>query len=198
MALTLNEVLSKERPKTFNSSWIVKHAPACYRFLRTNVRHQLGGIDWDKVTAGLDSKHQRRWKPRPRKRIPYRSIDEINLVLNPYRDRLYVFVASADIYDKRLRDSISISLVRVAQKGNVLAKQQLMDLIRYTVDGWIESDAFLARWQWYKTELRIQLEGCIRRYRYTGSFMRYIYKTLECAARGLRPLYGCSLDERFQ
>ena len=36
-------------------------------------------------------------------------------------------------------------------------------------------------------EIQNQLEACIRRYRYTGSFMSYVFRTLECAGRGIRP-----------
>jgi hypothetical protein len=70
-----------------------------------------------------------------------------------------------------------------------------MELIGHTIESWIEHHAFLSRWRGYKEELRRQVEGCIRRYRYTGSFIRYLYKTLEYAARGVRPLIAYSLDE---
>jgi hypothetical protein len=70
-----------------------------------------------------------------------------------------------------------------------------MDLIGYAVDSWIEQHEFLSRWRGYDEEVREQIEGCILRYRYTGSFIRYVYKTLEYAARGMRPLFAYSLDE---
>jgi hypothetical protein len=70
-----------------------------------------------------------------------------------------------------------------------------MELVGYTIEYWIEHHAFLSRWRGYKKDLRRQVEGCIRRYRYTGSFIRYLYKTLEYAARGVRPLIAYSLDE---
>ncbi len=100
-----------------------------------------------------------------------------------------------DARGRRTLDTISITLVRVAQKGNVLAQQELMDLIGHTIESWIEHRPFLSRWRGYEEELRFQVEGCIRRYRYTGSFIRYLYKTLEYAARGVRPLIAYSLDE---
>ena len=39
-----------------------------------------------------------------------------------------------------------------------------------------------------------QLEGCIRRYRYTGSFFTYLFRTLEYAGRGICPIVTSSLD----
>lgn len=195
--LVLNELLSKKRPQSLNSSWILREAPECYRFLRKTVRAEVGGIDWDRVTYSLDPAYQRRWMPRRRRRlpIPYANTDEVDHVLHRYQDKLYVFVALGDAGDRRLRDIISIALVRLAQNGNLLAKQELMKLVGYTIDDWLEHYPFLTRWLDYGDELRKQLEGCIRRYRYTGSFSRYVFRTLQYAARGLRPLRAYSLDE---
>ena len=196
MAFTLNELLSKRRPKTLNSSWILRHAPACYRFIRKWIRTEVGGIDWDQVTYLLDSAYQRRWKPGVRRKpVSYKNPEEVALILNRYREKLYVFIAPADVHDRRLRDRISIALVRVAQKGNTLARNELMKLVKYMIDDWLEGHPFLSRWRGYDEELSAQLEGCIRRYRYTGSFIHYLYKTLEYAARGMQPPIAYSLDE---
>ncbi len=198
VAFTLNELLSKRRPTTLNSSWIFRYAPACYRFIRKWIRTEVGGIDWDQVTYILDSAYQRRWKPGGRRKpAAYANPEEVALILNRYREKLYVFIAPADVYDRRLRDRISIALVRVAQNGNILARKELTTLIKYTIDDWLEDHPFLSRWRGYDEELRAQLEGCIRRYRYTGSFIHYLYKTLEYAARGMQPPIAYSLDAAF-
>lgn len=108
VASTLNELLSRMRPTTVNSSWIRRHAPACYRFIRKRIRTETGGIDWDRVTSVLDPAYQRRWKPRRRRRpVGYANMYEVNFFLNPYRDKLYVFVAAADVSGRRTRDRIS-------------------------------------------------------------------------------------------
>ena len=197
VVVILNELLSRKRPTKLSSSWISREAPECYRFIQKNVRAEIGGIDWDRVTHLLDATYQRRWMPMRRRKTspPYANADEVDIILNRYRGKLYVFIASADFDDRRLRDTISIALVRVAQSGNLLAKQELMKLVGYTIDNWLENHLFLSRWHGYDRELRRKLEGCIRRYRYTGSFIRYVYRTLEYAARGLRPFHAFSLDE---
>ena len=112
-----------------------------------------------------------------------------------YCAKLYVFISPQDRSDRHIRDSISIKLVRLAQRGNELAKQELMELISYTIDDWIDHHLFLARWRGYEVEIRTQVERCIRRYRYSGSFLRYIFRTLEYAGRGIRPLQAYSFDE---
>ncbi len=195
--ITLDKLLVKKNPPSFNSSWILKHAPRCYRFIWRNVRTETGGIDWDRVTYALEWKYQRRWAPgRSRKNPrPYENALEVEAVTRKYRDKLYVFIAPQDLIDRRIRDIISITLVRLAQNGNLLAKHEVMKLVTYTISDWLEKYYFLNRWQGYEEEVQKQLAGCIRRYRYTGSFLNYVFRTLEFAGRGIRPFYAYSLDE---
>jgi hypothetical protein len=193
----LNRLLTDEDPAAFSSSWVLKHAPKCYRFIYKNIRTETGRIDWDRVTSALEWKFQRRWKParRARNPSPYKDPSEVNAVLNRYRDKLYVFLAPSDRSDKRTRNIISIALVRLAQYGNILAKQEIMKLVRYTIDDWIHHYRSLSRWEGYDDEIQKHLEGCIRRYRYTGSFLNYVFRTLQYAGRGLKALYAFSLDQ---
>jgi hypothetical protein len=193
----INILLSRKHPETFNSSWILKHAPSCYYFIRKYVRNETGNIDWDRVTHALQKKHQWRWVPKrkPAKSFAYQNQDEVDAILNSYRNKLHVFVISVSRTDRRIWDIISIHLVRLAQHGNLSAKQEFMKLVGYTVDEWIERSSSLSRWKGYDDEIQEQVEGCIRRYRYTGSFFNYVYRTLEYAARGIQPFYAYSLDE---
>jgi hypothetical protein len=192
----LNQLLSRKSPKTFCSAWILKHAPRCYSFIRKHIRSEVGGIDWDKITYALEPKYQRLWTPLlKRKAEPYRDTREIDLVLNKYRNKLYVFIAPADANDLRIRDMIAIALVRVAQRGNLLAKAEVVELVRHTINEWLDNYFYMSRWRGRDDEIREHLEGCIRRYRYSGSFLRYVFRTLECAGRGIRPLYAYSLDD---
>jgi len=90
---------------------------------------------------------------------------------------------------------ISVVLVRLAQRGNESAKQELVELLAFTIDDWIDRFWFLSRRRGYEAEIRMQVEQCIHRYRYSGSFLRYLFRTLEYAERGIRPLVAYSLDE---
>jgi hypothetical protein len=119
----------------------------------------------------------------------------VKIVLEKYRDKLYVFISPQDRDDLRTRDFISIALVRLGQRGNESAKQELMKLIGFTIDDWMDRYWFLSCWRGYEPEIRTQVERCIRRYRYSGSFLRYLFRTLEYAGRGIRPLVAYSLDE---
>jgi len=193
----LNGLLADKNPATFSSSWILKHAPRCYRFILKNIRTELGYIDWDTVTYALNKKFQRRWAPGQRLKSmgSYEDSSEVNVVLNNYQEKLYVFIAPTDQQDRRIRDVISISLVRLAQYGNMAAKKEVLKLVGYTVEDWVARYNFMSRWQGYDEKIQKHLEACIRRYRYTGSFIQYVFRTLQYAGRGLQPLYAYSLDD---
>ena len=194
---TLNRLLTSKEPAQFNSSWIRRHAPRCYRFIQVNFRREYGGIDWDRLTCALERRFQRLWKPeRITKRSLYEEPREIDAIREKFREKMYVFIAPLDKTDTRIADMIGISFVRLAQQGNRLARQELCDLIRFTVDTWIERHETIARWRGHEEELQDQIEACIRRYRYTGSFLTYLFRTLECAGRGIVPYQAYSLDHR--
>ncbi len=132
-----------------------------------------------------------RYRRRPRKE--YENAAEIEKVLGKYHDKLYVFITASNEKERRLRDRITIALVRVAQKGNVLAMKELVGHLRYGVDEWIDRYFFMRRWRGVESEIDGAIEGCIRRYRYTGTFFGYLFKTLEYSANRLKPFH--SLDD---
>jgi len=192
----LNTLLARKQPQEFDSSWIRHNAPNCYRFIRGNVRREWGGIDWDRLTFALDKRFQKRWHPRRARNnpVPYEDRAEFETIQVKYQDKLYVFISAVDVHDRRIRDVIGISFVRLAQKGNLLARQQLKELMGYTIYGWMERHETVSRWQGHEEEMQKLLDACIRRYRYTGSFLTYLFRTLEYAARGIAPATVSSIN----
>jgi hypothetical protein len=189
----LNSHLRKEDPTTFNTSWIIARAPAVYRYIHKHVRTENDDIDWDTVTRALDKCFQSRWKGRrhgPKKH--YENQAQVDAVLEKLGEKIYVYIAPLGDEDRALRDRITVSLVRLAQKGNILAQQQVVMLVRCTVDEWIERYFILNRWSSYGDEIDEKIIGCVQRYRYTGSFFGYVFKTLYYSARYLH--YTYSLD----
>jgi hypothetical protein len=192
----ISKLLKEIRPDRFNSSWIRKHAPHVYGFIRQNVRSDIGSIDWDRITRALDRRFQRKWMPFYRsKRKPYRKKIEIESILKKYQAKLYAFIYPADKNDEYMRDVICIALVRIAQKGNILAEEEIIKLVRFTIDEWIESRPTLFCWEGYESLIQKRIKGCIRCYRYSGTFIGYLFKTLEYAGRGLRSGTTYSLDD---
>ncbi len=193
---TIDKLLLDRQPQTFDRSWVRLNAPCVYRFIQKRMRTNNGGIDWDCITRALRPKFQKQWIGSLRKKArPYQDQTEVEIVLQQYSSKLYTFISSLGKDDEYMRDIISIALVRLAQKGNISARQEIIKLIRFTVDDWIERSPALFRWRGYEQLIQIRLECCIRRYRYSGSFMRYVFKSLEYAARGLKPLIAYSLDD---
>ena len=149
----LNALLSKKELSIFNSSWILKNAPRVYSFISKNVRTENtenNEIDWDKVTRNLDGRFWKRWQHPRKSPEPYRNKKEVHRVLKKYKDKLYTFITALDLNDKITRDTITISLVRLAQNGNLSAKKELIRLLKYPVDYWIENCWKLNRWRGYE------------------------------------------------
>jgi len=183
----LTAALEEQKPRRFGSTWIAYHLPRVYRFLRHHVRTDLGHLDWDAVTATLPPYLQRRWMPRRCQRRPYWNASEVHVILGKFPGKRYIFLAPLGEEDERVRDHLCIALVRLAQRGNEGARQELLELLGYTVSDWIERCACLQRWHSCSGDLPGVIDGCIRRYRYTGTFIGYLFRTLEYASRGLPP-----------
>jgi hypothetical protein len=192
----IDKLLMKHQPNTFNSSWIRKYAPHIYRFFQKNIRREIGGIDWDRITRCLDRKFQRKWTTSRRTVTKlYRNKAEVKIILRKYEEKLYTFLTPADKDNNSIRDIISVALVRIAQKGNMTAKKEIIRLVRFTIDEWIEHNPKISRWQGYEHLIQKRIEDCIRCYRYSGSFMGYLFKTLEYAGRGLKPTIAYLSDD---
>ena len=193
----LNTLLRKKKPKTFNPSWIKIHAGTLYKYLCKNVQAETGDVDWDLVTVSLDRTFQKRWRRYETKAIPipYENKKELNLIIAKYQNKLYTLMAPMDKQDKEIQDLIMIRLVRTAQKGNLLAKQQVMECMTFIIYEWSENSRYIARWKGYPDRIEKNIEACIRNYRYSGTFINYVFRTFQYSARRLRPTY--SFDEKF-
>ncbi len=192
----LNKTIHEKQPKEISSSWIVKHVPRAYRYIHKNIRNENDEIDWDRVTSLLERKFQKLWVRYRRKVVkPYRNKREVTLILTKHKDKLYTFITSLDNTDFAFRDKIIISLVRLSQKGNILAQQELVELLKFTVDDWIDRYYYLKKWRGYTDDVEDKIKGCIRCYRYTGSFLGYLYKTLEYSGRGIAPVSKYSFND---
>jgi len=193
-AKILNRILRQKKTTRFTGTWVFTHAPKVYSYIQKNIRTENDHIDWDRVTGVLDRRLQKHWagKQRKPKRL-YSDQEEVDCILKKYHDKLYTFFGVLDEKDRVTRNTIAIRFVRIAQQGNVLAKEEALKFIKFTIDDWIEKYYPLRMWRSHTTVLEEQLTACIYRYRFTGSFFGYVYKTLEYAGRGMYTIR--SLDE---
>jgi len=192
----INRSLNKKQPPTFSPIWIKYRCRISYEFIVNNIKNELGNPDWDLVVSMLDRWNQKYWMKGIKRRTVklYEDKTELSAVLARYNDKLYTFLAQENKEDKAICDCISIRLVRLAQQGNVLAKEKITGLLKYTVSRWIECSKYLSVWNGYDDLIDRYINTCIRRFRYAGSFLGYLYRTLEYAGRGLAPLEKFSLD----
>ena len=193
----LNRSLSKKQPLTFNPAWVKIRVWKSYNYITKYIKTELGETDWDSVICRLDHQHQKLWLKgiKVKKKVgQYENFKEVETILAKYQQKLYTFLAQVDKEDNRICDLISIRLVRIAQKGNLIAKTKALDLIKQLIECWIDNQN-LKHWRGYDDLIEINIERCIRCYRYSGSFLVYLYRTLEYAGRGLRSLEAFSLDD---
>ena len=197
--ININRSLTKKQPVSFNSVWIKYRCKVSYIFIIQNIKTEFNDPDWDYVVSQLERCNQKLWlktRRKNKKDIPiYSDKDELEVILKKYNSKLYTFLACQNKDDKCICDWISIRLVRIAQKGNLLAKDKVIILLKYLVDQWIEYDRSLFSWKGYNESIDEHIGACIRRFRYAGSFIGYLYRTLEYSGRGLAPLEKFSLDD---
>lgn len=192
----LNSTLTEIEPKSISASWIYINTPRVYRYVWKNVRLENGDIDWDKVTSSLDKTFQKRWiRYRYKQAKLYEKQEEVDVVLERYKDKFYLFFCTTTKEDRILQDRMIIRLVRIGQRGNALAQFELIKWVSYVVDEWIDKYPQICKWKGYRDEVEDKIKACIRCYRYTGSFLGYLFRTLEYSARGKPPI--CSLDDQF-
>jgi len=190
----LNKLLHEMNPRQITVSWILTHSPKTYRMISKYARTPLNAIDWDLVTSYLDRTFQKRFVRYKNKLIKqHENKEEITKVLDTYKNKLYVCIAPHNEEDRNLRNKIFIMLVRLSQKGNILAEQELIEWVLYVINEWSDKCPQIWKWRGREGEVKLKIKACIRCYKYTGSFLGYLFKTLEYSARGLP--YEISLDD---
>jgi hypothetical protein len=197
----IDRSIIKRSPKSFHPNWIKYSCKVSYKYIVNNIRDEFNNTDWDLIISKLQRYNQRLWlKKKKRKRksaILYKDKEELNVILNKYQKNLYTFIFRENKEDVLVCDLVSIKLVRLSQKGNTLASDKALELLRYLVDYWVEFDKSFSSWKGYNDLMDNHINACIRRFRYAGSFVGYLYRTLEYSGRGLIPLEKFSLDDYF-
>ncbi len=194
----LTNKIEELKPESISPSWIYWQIPASYRYFYRHQKCSLGYVNWDIVTKSLPYEYQRKWQfIKSRKKNQYNHEQELQKLIDEYREQLYVFVCAITKEEFSWRDMISIRLARVAQAGNYLAWEYLHSLLVQMVDDWIFDYKSLHRLSGYNDLIEDKIEVCIRRFRYSGSFTTYLFRTLQYTTLGLRSVKAYSLDEPY-
>ena len=141
----INRSINKKKPETFNSQWIKYRCKISYQFIVDNVKTEFDETDWDLVISRLDRWNQKLLMKGIKRAInePYKDQLELDIILEKYKDKLYTFLAQQNKEDKDICDLIGIKLVRLSQKGNILAGDKAVALCSYMVNEWLEHDRSL-------------------------------------------------------
>jgi len=193
----INRSINKKQPKSFDDKWIKYRCKISYQFIVDNIKTEFDETDWDLVISRLDRWNQKLWMKGIKRKInePYINEIELNIILDKYGDKLYTFLAQQNKEDRDICDLIGIKLVRLSQKGNILSGDKTVTLLSHLISQWLEHDRSLFSWKGYDELMIDIIKGCIRRFRYAGSFLGYLYRTIEYSGRGLVPLEKFSLDD---
>lgn len=168
-----------------------------YKFFTKNFKTENGSVDWDAVTEKIQRRYQKKWLRYKLKKIRYyEDKEEVDKILLRYKDSLYLFmVRTGDEKEKSICNRMTAAFVRLAQRGNTCARDELVMWTTYVVNDWIDKYPQIYKWKGYPDEVTDKIIGCMLRYRYTGSFLGYLFKTLEYSARGKPPIV--SFDDKI-
>ena len=132
---TLNQTLKEKQPLNFSPSWIFENAPHIYSYVQRKIRTENNDIDWDKITGSLERTFQKRWIRYNQKQVKfYERQSEIDVILTKYKDKLYTFISPSGEEDRRIQQTMIISLVRIGQKGNICAQEEVVKWVTYITD----------------------------------------------------------------
>lgn len=184
----LTRALEKWNPVRFNRYWVFWYEREVYKFVTRNIKTELRKPDWDRVIHKLDHSFQVRWHDeRIVNLLPYSDPRVVERLIMKYGGRHYVsfMYVNGEEEDNDVRNHISVTLVRLAQRGNVAAEEELMNFLSLITGDWIYRDLQLWRWQRFPELLREKCKYCIYHYRYTGTFLGYLYTKLKYSALSL-------------
>ncbi len=181
----LTRALDRWNPCRFNRYWIYWHERKVYKFISKNIRTEKGRVDWDRVISNLDPTLQPRWHDdRIVNLLPYSDPQVVERLIKKYGGRHYIsfIYVNGEEEDNDVRNHISVTLVSLAQRGNVAAEEELMNFLALITGEWIYRDSRLWQWQQYPELLSEKCKYCIYHYRYTGTFIGYLYTKLKYSA----------------
>ncbi len=185
----LVNVLETEDPEIFYYEWLEKNCGPIAKQLQIMFKS-----NWLFVISLLDKKWQKRW----RYYGAVQSVDwyinrkEFSRVLERYRHKLYLVYV--DIKSERnLRNKMMLDFLFIVQKGNLLARDFLIDSVKLTL---YDSDQ-LSDWHKFNGLLEEKIERCILRFDLVkgDNFYNYLYKSVKFFALPFVGLNAFSINE---
>ena len=159
----INKSINKKQPKSFDEKWIKYRCKISYQFIVINIKTEFDETDWDQVISKLERWNQKLWMKGIKRATNelYVNENELNIILDKYKDKFYTFLTQQNKEDKDVCDLISIKLVRLSQKGNSLATNRTIILLSYLTNQWLECNRSLFNWKGYDDLIIKTINACI-------------------------------------
>lgn len=203
--IELNDLIERENPKEISYRLIQRLNPNLLEFLRKNFRNKSGRIDWVFIVKNLNPKFRDRFifpvnhnYNTPKE--SYEDMNEVDKNLVDLKKYLYTFIdtnpdSTGETNEKR--NEICMILIDLAKKGNINAERELINLISYLADRWIEALPNFKVWDFHKDRLHETIRRCVYNYQPKGPFVGYVFKSLKMAALGLERVKEISFEDHI-
>jgi len=193
IAAGLGALLEAEDPAVFNPNWVYRHSGS--------VAKQVSSVfksDWAEVLSYLDEKWRERFthKRFPREIKFYQGKKEFGALVRKHKSNLYPLYSTLDREDRCLRDAVVLDFIAVAQKGNRLALDFLLDCLTMTV----QADEQFNLWLGFEDLRLAKIKSCIFLFdiRKSPHFFAYLAKSLCMASLPFRGTEKFSLNGKIK
>ena len=202
----LKKIIKDKNPEAITSGFIGREDPNLLLYFRNNLKGGNDEINWGVVSEnlGYDLRKKCHFPKRIENYTPkneYFNESEVNEIINSFRNKLYSIFETINKDDYEYRNKIYLAFIKLAQKGNVLAKEKLSDYLEILVTQWVENDEKLKTFIGHSDRLRERIEKCIYFYNTEESeatFLTYLHTSLSLEAKGIpRPKY-IILNEQYK
>lgn len=188
----LSDLLESENPPFFSPNWINKHSGSLDEQIRTVFKD-----DWDGVIQRLDKKWHDKWRYKGTiKEVNfYKGTSEFRQLVKKHRHNLYTLYACLSKEDKRRRNLVALDFIAVAQEGNFLALNLLLDSLQLTI--WAEED--FNGWRDFTVEMRDKIKRSIFLFDLLkgDNFYNYLRRSLLTSCLPWQGIQAFSLNDHF-
>ncbi len=196
----LLNLLEKEKPKRWSPTYIAKTDRHIFRFVERHLVDKKGSLQWDKLVSRLPPEYQKTWT---RKQYlddldlaeEYSDKEEVAEVMQKNRASLYLFYEATGKDEEGALNEVCSDFVYLIRKGNKEATAMFMLYLQPTISKWLESKALSVSLAQDPEEVKRCTERCFYLWKKDRSFLGYLFRSLQLAARGMKTYQEISLDE---
>ncbi len=203
--IDLKEIIKQKNPKIITSGFIGRENSKLLSYFTKNIKDDNGEVDWRIVINRLDAESKKicRFPKKLEQYKPtneYINEEEVDLIINNHKDKLYTFFEILNPEDFQHRDKICLDFLRLVQKGNVLAKEKILDYLEILVTQWVENEEKLKIFIAHGDLLRERIQKCIYYYNSEdgSSFFKYLHTSLMLEGKGLQIPKYIRLNQEYK